>query len=184
MPSKHMLVAVLQHTPPWVWGLLAALLALGAVQARPRRVGPLRAALLPAAMLAWSLWSVAAGFGSGPALLAWTLATLASAAATAGLGAPAGARWADTERAFDLPGSWIPMGLIVGLFGVKFIVGASLALQPALRSDAAFASCASLVFGMFSGVFAGRALALLRLARSPGRLHRAGIRAEAGRTRA
>lgn len=167
MPSNPPLIAILQHTPPWVWGLLVALLALGFAQSRPRRAGPLRAALLPAAMLAWSLGSAAAGFGSGPALLAWALGALSAAGATASLGAPAGARWSAAERAFDLPGSWIPMGLIVALFGVKFAVGASLALQPALRADAVFASGASLAFGAFSGVFAGRALALLRMARRP-----------------
>lgn len=164
MPSIQPFITIVQHTPTWVWGLLAALLALGYAQTRPRRVGPARAALLPAAMLAWSLWSVAAGFGSAPALAAWAFGALAAASATAGLGAPAKARWSAAARAFDLPGSWFPMGLIVALFCVKFAVGAGLARQPSLRAELAFASGTSLIFGAFSGVFAGRALALLRLA--------------------
>ena len=64
MSSTPPLSDILMHTPPWVWGLLAGLVALGLLQTRRRQVGLARAALLPAAMLAWSLWSVMAGFGS------------------------------------------------------------------------------------------------------------------------
>lgn len=164
MTSTTTLLAILQHTPHWVWVLLAALLALGFAQTRARRLGPARAALLPAAMLAWSLWGVAAGFGSVAALAAWMLGVLAAAVAVARLPLPRGARWNAAARSFDLPGSWLPLTLIVALFGIKFGVGASLAIDPALRENTVFAACASLAFGAFSGVFAGRALALLRLA--------------------
>ncbi len=164
MSSTQSLLAIVQHTPPWVWALLAALLALGLAQARARRVGPTRAALLPAAMLAWSLWGVATSFGSAPALPAWAAGASAAALATRRLGAPAGTRWSAQAHAFQLPGSWLPLALILALFCCKFATGALLALRPALGADPAFATGASLAFGAFSGVFAGRALALLRLA--------------------
>jgi hypothetical protein len=165
MSSHTTFIEILRHTPPWVWGLLAALLALGYLQTRPRRVGLGRAALLPASMLAWSLWGVAASFGSAAALALWGLGVLGAAAATARLAPPAGARWVAATRSFDLPGSWVPLALIVALFAVKFGAGVSLALHPELRDEATFATGASLAFGAFSGVFAGRALGLLQLAR-------------------
>ena len=166
MPSSPPLTAILHHTPPWVWALLTVLLTLGFMQTLPRRVSVLRAALLPVAMLVWSLWGVAAGFGGATALAAWAAGVLASASAAERLGAPAGARWSAAERCFELPGSWVPLALIVALFCIKFGVGTSLALHPALGDNAAFAHGASLAYGAFSGVFAGRALALLRLARA------------------
>jgi hypothetical protein len=168
MSSLTMFIEILRHTPPWVWGLLAALLALGYLQTRPRRVGLGRATLLPASMLAWSLWGVAASFGGAAALATWALGVLGAAVATARLPAPAGSRWMAATRAFELPGSWVPLALIVALFAVKFGAGVGLALHPALRDDLAFATGASLAFGAFSGVFAGRALALLQLARPGG----------------
>lgn len=170
MPSPTSLLMTLHYTPAWVWALLAALVAVGLSQTRPRRIGLRRAALLPAAMLAWSLWSVVAGFGSALALGAWTVGVLVAASATALLGAQRGARWQAGERRFELPGSWAPLALIVALFCAKFVVGASLAQHPLLRADAAFATGASLAFGAFSGVFAGRALALLRLAQGDARV--------------
>lgn len=165
MSSLTTFVEILRHTPPWVWVLLAALLVLGYLQTRPRRVGIGRAALLPASMLAWSLWGEAASFGSAIALATWGLGVVGAAAAMARLPAPPGARWMAATRSFDLPGSWVPFGLIAALFAVKFGAGASLALQPGLRDDAGFVTGASLAFGAFSGVFAGRALVLLQLAR-------------------
>lgn len=164
MSSTPALAAILQHTPPWVWGLLAALVATGLAQSVPRRVGLRRALLLPAAMLAWSLWSVASGFGSAVALAAWAVAAAFAAAAVVRGGDLAGARWSDREQRLHLPGSWTPLALILAIFVTRFGVGASLGLQPALRADAAFAVVVCLTYGTFSGVFAGRALALWRLA--------------------
>lgn len=161
------LSAILMHTPSWVWGLLAGLVALGLLQTRRRQVGLARAALLPVAMLVWSLWSVAAGFGTALAVAAWALGVLSTAAAVARLAPPARARWSAATRSIDLPGSWLPLGLILALFAVKFATGVGLALNPTLRSETAFAAGASLVFGAFSGVFAGRAAALLRLVELP-----------------
>jgi hypothetical protein len=163
MSTTIPLLAILQHTPLWVWALLALLLAVGYRQSLPRRVGLRRAALLPAVLLAWSLWSVASGFGSAGALAAWALGAAVAAAAAVAMGAPAGARWSADLRCFEAPGSWVPLLLIVALFCVKFGVGASLAMHPALRDDEAFAAAAGLAYGGFSGLFAGRALALLRL---------------------
>ena len=165
MTSSTPFVTVLVHTPAWVWALLAALLVLGLAQTRPRRVSALRATLLPAAMLAWSLWGTLSSFGAGLALLAWMTAMLGAALASASLGAPAGVRWRAAEHGFDLPGSWVPMGLILAIFCIRFAVGANLAQHPGLRNEGSFAIGAGLALGALSGIFTGRALALLRVAR-------------------
>lgn len=157
------IITILGHTPLWVWPLLAALLALGMLQARPRSVTLLRATLLPVAMLALSLWGVISVFASAASLAAWAVAALAASVAITGAGA-SDARWSGRERRLHLPGSWTPLALMLALFATKFGVGVSLGLQPALRQDAVFAVGACLAYGGFSGVFAGRALALLRLA--------------------
>ena len=48
---------------------------------------------------------------------------------------------------------------------MEFIVGVALAAQPELRQSAGLAVAASAAYGLFSGVFLGRALALWALAR-------------------
>jgi hypothetical protein len=66
-----------------------------------------------------------------------------------------------------VPGSWLPLVLIVSLFAVKYGAGVSLSLAPALASDATFAGLCSLDYGTFSGPFLARALSLRSLATRP-----------------
>jgi len=162
--SDPFLPAVLRHTPLWVWPLLAVLFALGVRQAFPRRVALGRATLLPASMLVLSLWGVVSVFGSGLALTAWVAGGIASAAWSLHRGAPRGACWSSADQVFRLPGSWVPLLLILGLFCTKFGVAMKLALHPELHDSIAFVASAGLTYGAFSGLFAGRGLALWRLA--------------------
>ena len=68
------------------------------------------------------------------------------------------------QKVLHVPGSWLPLVLIVGLFCIKYFAGASLALHPALASDSSFAGLCSLAYGSFSGLFLARALSLRSLA--------------------
>ncbi len=165
MPSTNFLLAVLQHTPVWVWPLLAALLSLGVWQVFPRTITLRRATLLPTSMLALSLWGVLSAFGTGQAIAAWALGGLAATSLSSRAGGPRGVRWSSAEQTFRMPGSWVPLMLILGIFCTKFGVGMSLAQHSDLRSADGFSLGASLAYGVFSGLFAGRALALWRLTR-------------------
>ena len=59
----------------------------------------------------------------------------------------------------------MPLGLILGIFLTKYFVGVELALQPALARDSSFALQIALLYGVFNGLFAARALRLWRLVR-------------------
>lgn len=162
-----MLIQILRGTPVWVWGLLAVLVTVGLTQSMPRRIGARRAMIVPGLMLALSLGGVATTFGARPlALAAWA----AGIALAIGLGldavAPRGARWVREAARFELPGSWLPMALILGLFCIKYGVGVGLAFAPALAENTAFEVGIALAYGAFSGLFAARAIALRRLVRA------------------
>jgi hypothetical protein len=64
-----------------------------------------------------------------------------------------------------VPGSWLPMLLIVALFSVKFGVGVLLAMSPGLALEAGFAAEVGLAYGAFSGMFLGRGLAMWQVGR-------------------
>lgn len=157
---------ILRQTPTWVWGLLAALLALGASQLRDRSASLLRVSLLPLAMTAFSLWGTASAFANSP-LLGRALAVWAGAAvllvALLGRGRASASYDAATRR-YALPGSVVPMALIVGIFLVKYGVGVELAMAPQLLRDAQYTLTVAALYGAFSGIFIGRALRLWRLA--------------------
>jgi len=167
--QPRMIGSIVQHTPNWVWMLLAALLALGASQCVPRRASQARTVLLPAAMTVFALFGLVSAF-AGPAqwiaaAALWLLCALACTALALWLRpqAPAAARFDRASGQFELPGSVVPLLMIVGIFLVKYLVGVELALQPALSADPVFAFGVAALYGVFNGVFAARALRLWRL---------------------
>lgn len=166
--GQPMIAQIVANTPLWVWGLLAALIALGLSQTRSRTARPARVLAPSLGLVAFSAVGVASDFGHTPAALAaWLVTAVLAALAVARRPVPAGTRYDAARREFALPGSWVPMVLILSIFLIKYAVGVSLGFNPGLRADAGFALAVATLSGLSSGLFAGRALALLRLVRQP-----------------
>ena len=167
MSSTSLILLILTRTPSWVWLLLAALIALGLTQARARIVGFRRAISVPLVMISLSLYGVVSTTGGRAlALLIWATGVAIAAALNFALGVPRGVRWDATAQRFAIPGSWLPMALILAIFCTKFAVGVSLAIDPSLRDQLVFACATSALYGLLSGSFFARGLALWRLSRS------------------
>ena len=169
--QPQMLVPVLKGTPTWVWGLLAALAWLGLSQARARTASLARIALMPVAMTGLSLWGTVSAFGGSPmfgyVMLAWMFAAAVMLSVITPTAAPRGSSYDAAARTFSLPGSWVPMALILAIFLIKYVVGVDLAMQPTLARDGQYTLVVGALYGLFSGVFAGRAARLWRLAFQP-----------------
>jgi Na+/glutamate symporter len=161
-----MVTTTLQHTPAWVFGLFVALVALGVSMSFPRTVSLRRSLMWPLALLGLALMGVASAFGSQPlALPAWGAGLATALLALQGRIDTSAVRFSAGTRRFQVPGSWVPLVLMMALFSLKFGVGVALATQPELRQSTALAVAASAAYGLFSGVFLGRALALWGIAR-------------------
>jgi hypothetical protein len=158
--------AMIRGTPAWVWGLLAGLIALGASQLRDRTASLLRVSLLPLGMTALSAWGVWSAFGhtaiGAEVLAVWIGVAVAVTAAVAP--GRASATFDPSRREYRIPGSVVPLLLILGIFMTKWLVGVQLAILPRLAADAGFALPVAALYGVFSGLFAGRAARLWRLA--------------------
>lgn len=163
------IVTIVQQTPTWVWGLLGGLVALGMSQARDRTASLARIVLMPVAMTGFSIWGVVSAFGSAPEFAAlagvWLALALALFAAIA-IGRPVGTYDAAT-RTFALPGTLVPLALILAIFLTKYVVGVELAMQPQLVRDSSFTLTVAALYGAFSGIFAGRTARLLKLVLRP-----------------
>ena len=61
---SHFALTVLSHTPPWVWLILAALVALGLRQARDHVVSPSRLLVQPLALGGLWLYATVSAFGA------------------------------------------------------------------------------------------------------------------------
>ena len=161
-----MFTTVVRETPHWVWGVLAALTVMGFKQTLPRRRSLRSATALPLVMVLLSLYGVASAFSSQPlALLAWLTGVAVTLTLSQGLLVWDGIRWLEAERSVLMPGSWLPLGLLLGLFLFKYSVGLSLATIPTLAGNTGVACFVGLVYGAFSGVFLARALVVWRAVR-------------------
>lgn len=160
-----MLNQILANTPRWVWGLLLALLWLGFSQAVTRTASLRRITLMPLAMTGLSLYGTVTAFGAdAQILLVWLSACGLIGTLVLQQALPVATRYDAATRRFHLPGSWVPLMLILGIFVTKYVVGAATALQPALARDASFSLGFGALYGAFSGVFLARAARLWRLA--------------------
>ena len=161
--------AMIRRTPPWVWGLFAVLIALGASQLRDRTASLVRVSLIPVGMTAFSAWGTWSAFGHTPlgaeVLAVWIGMALAVTAAVAP--GRTAATYDPARREYRMPGSVVPLLLIAGIFMTKWLVGVQLAMLPRLAADAGFALPVAALYGVFTGLFAGRAARLWRLALRP-----------------
>lgn len=158
-----MLIEILKRTPSWVFVLFVALLALGYLQSRDRSVSRSRIALLPLAMTGLSFYGVVSAFGIVPFGFSAWMAGVATAVAL-------GARWAAAHSAsftvetqlFEVPGSWLPLALMMAIFCTKYALGVILARQLPLAAEPVFIGAVSLCYGLFSGAFLARMFGILR----------------------
>lgn len=161
--SNSPLLAILAHIPLWVWAILALLVALGVKQSRDQWLPRTRLALLPMIWLAYGAWGVHSAFGaSAQTLLPWAMSLALSLMLMQIIGVPSGSRFDDARQQFFVPGSWLPMALMLGLFVAKFALGLNLALKPELAANAAVSMSFSALFGALAGGLLGRARNILR----------------------
>jgi hypothetical protein len=158
-----MIGTILQNIPLWVWAALLAILVLGLTQTRNRKITGLSVWLLPASMVPISIYAVIASFGLNVTVLgAWAIGVAAAVAANALLFlSPKDVRYSLQERRFELPGSWVPLTVMLAIFGTRLVVGVTTALQPALVDASSFVACVSVVLGTCSGLFLSRAMRTL-----------------------
>jgi hypothetical protein len=147
--------------PAWVPVLFVALAFVGYRLSQPRTVRPGKLLLIALAMFAWSLYGLLGSFGLAPlALLLWALGY--GAALTLGVRHFTAQGLTTVGDQVHLPGSWVPLGLLMGIFSVRFVLGTAMAMHSPMLQDLAFIAGVSLVLGMLSGGFGARALAALR----------------------
>ena len=165
-----MLIEILHRTPSWVFVLLFALVVLGYGQTRDRSVRGSLLTLLPAAMIVLSLYGVLGAFGLNPlGLGAWALGV--AIAAGSGRGSALlrrGVVYSAATRTFFVPGRWWPLALMMLIFLVRYAVAVAIARRLHVVESLAFAGLVSLAYGLLSGVFLARALAIRQVARPSG----------------
>lgn len=162
--SLPILSAILHNTPTWVFGLFFLLLWMGLRQWRAASLPWARATLVPAGMTCLSLYGALTTLASAPAaLLAWAVAAALAFFLLIRRPLPATVRYEPGQGRFFMPGSPLPLILMMGVFFTKYAAGVTFGMHPELARDPAILLAVGLVYGAFSGIFAGRGARLVAL---------------------
>ena len=162
-----MLIQILKHTPAWVFVLFVVLLVYGFAQHQTRLASRYRLVLLPVVMLTLSAAGVYSAFGLGPiVVVAWAIGLGLATGTGLVFGSQRGVSYVSELDLFHVPGSWVPLLLMMTIFFIKYAVGFSLARHLAFAQSALFADTISLIYGFLSGLFVARALIVWRCAKS------------------
>lgn len=158
-----MIAQILSHTPAWVFALFFVLLVFGLMQTRSRRVRLIPALVLPAGMVVLSLAGVHSSFGlTFVPLVSWAIALAFAAYAGYVVFGDEKVRYDAATSKFFVPGSWVPLAVIMAIFFAKYVYAVMRAFDAEAISTPQFVVFLSAVYGLLSGYFAARALNLVR----------------------
>jgi hypothetical protein len=149
--------------PSWLPALFLGLVFLGYRQSLPRTVKPGALVAVALAMFGFSLYGVVNAFGAEPlALVLWALGY--AIAAVLGARHFASRGLTAVGASVRIPGSWAPLGLMLGIFAAKFVLGFATSVHSPLLHQIGFVAVMSFVLGTLSGGFGARAVAVHRCA--------------------
>lgn len=155
---------MLAHIPLWVFGVLVAILAAGLSQRRTRVRRPFTVMAVALALAAWSLSGVVSAFDASLATVGpWGLGLVLGALAALGLGVGRGMAARAGGSLVQVPGSWTPLALMLGIFVLRFALGMAQALGAALPAGGLGAMAVVALLGALGGAFIARALAVWRV---------------------
>jgi hypothetical protein len=161
MPS---LLQIVVHTPPWVWLVMAAIIALGLYGLRTRIVSPWRLAILPLVGVGTSLTAIVQSTQPVLTTGAWLLALLASLPLGGLLGRRRPAQWLADGR-LEIAGGWFVLVFALSIFVVRYVLGVVFGVAPALRFEPFWIALAGGAGGVIAGIGTGWLAGLLLRAR-------------------
>ncbi|HEY6527288.1 MAG TPA: DUF6622 family protein [Cellvibrionaceae bacterium] len=155
------MLEILSHTPYWVFGLFIALVLLGLQQRKNRRVKMPLAFLLPLGMMVLSLIGVFSSFGlSFTPVVIWVVGLSLAASITARIFPVKGILYHAENNSFYIPGSAIPLLVIMAIFFTKYCVGVLHGMNPEALNSPTLKFLFALIYGLASGYFVGRSICL------------------------
>lgn len=161
--EKILIVQTLAYTPIWVYALFFLLLVFGLIQTRTRVVSKIRALLLPIGMIGLSLAGINASFGLRTMpLVAWGIALIIATVVRCTLFRDKRIQGRATAGQFLIPGSWVPLVVMMAIFFAKYVYAVMNALHAEVISTPMFIGALSAVYGLLSGYFSSRTVNVIR----------------------
>lgn len=155
---------IISQTPKWVFFVLFILLYFGYVQSKPREVTKKRLVIIPVAMTGLSLYSVWSAFGATTlGFSAWIVGIAVAQLINSVLRQPTGVDYVRLKGHFVIPGSYVPLTLMMAIFFTKYFISAAIAVKFMSPEVQAFVGGTSFALGLFSGTFIARAFHMWKM---------------------
>jgi hypothetical protein len=149
--------------PIWIYILFFSLIYVGYKQTRARKVSRFRITVLPAVMMSLSFYGVLhVAHSTGLAMAVWLLGIGAAFAINSTIGHGRGVVLHPDRSHYVVPGSLIPMMLIMSVFAAKFTLGYLSGSHMVSAGGTGFIVSSSAIAGLISGTFAARAVLIFR----------------------
>lgn len=154
------ILAIITHTPIWVWALYAVVLFMGYQRTRDRTVAVWRMMAFPVVMIVLALSTM---IGAGLGVLPAALVGLAIGGVSGWLLERDGATRRLPDGRMWLRGEWWSFAQIVVILVFRYVIAVTGAMNPVLASDPVFHLGTTLVSSLLSAMILGRTLARLRV---------------------
>jgi hypothetical protein len=149
------ILPILQHTPSWVFVVLAALIVSGIQAFRTRVLPAWRLLLIPAIFIGWGIFSVAARSVSNPALsLDWIAAAALGVVLGMGTTRLRGYAFEDGGRV-RVPGTPVTLVRTLGIFVVRYGIAVAAAFSANAAAHAQLVTYDVVISGLTAGYFLG-----------------------------
>jgi len=154
---------IIKNTPIWVFILFIGLVFLGYSQSKDRVVTIKKVFILPFAMIILSIFGVISAFGiTKISLILWFFGIITSVLLCLKLLSNKNIKYDNEIKSYFIPGSWMPMVLILFIFFTKYFVGVVIAKQLPIIDNILFIYTISLLYGFLSGVFLSRSILIIK----------------------
>lgn len=122
--------------------------------------------ILPMAMIFFSFFGVYSAFGLALLSLSlWILGLIITLVIGLKLAFPKLVSFSVQSNQLTIPGSWVPLFLMMAIFFTKYIVGFALASDLPVINKPIFLVLISLLYGAFSGIFLSRSLVMFKMSK-------------------
>lgn len=154
---------LISHTPTWVFVVFFILLVLGLKQTKERVVKVKTVFILPIAMILFSFFGVYSVFGLALLSLSlWIVGLVITLVIGLKLAYPKRVSFSSQSNQLTIPGSWVPLFIMMAIFFTKYVVGFAIARSLPVVNEFVFIVLISLLYGAFSGIFLSRSLVMFK----------------------
>ena len=157
------MLEIISHTPVWVFAIFFLLLFLGIKQSKETNITVRSLFILPVAMLLFSFYGIYSVYGfSALSVLSWCGALVITTFIGRKYLVSKTITYLSSDKRFNIPGSWVPLVVMMAIFFSKYFVNVALVLELPVINNMYFMVLSSCLFGVMSGFFIARSLVIYK----------------------